>query len=150
MRKIFITALLLLAVLSGCGKQEKPQSIRFITGITVTSIRDGHLERRQLTKSAPMQRIMNYLRQLDPYNKTGISADTFRTDAYEIIVSYSDGNHATYRQIYDQYLQLPNGSWRCIDPKLGNKLPEILDALSSQEQSKGAAAKLTFAAAPIL
>lgn len=129
MQKILITAALLLTLLSGCGRQEKPQSIRLITGITVTSIRDGRVESRQLTESGDMQRIMNYLRRLDPYNKTGIAADTFRTDAYEIIVSYSDGDYATYHQIYDQYLQLPNGSWRRIDPKLGNKLPEILDSM---------------------
>lgn len=132
MKKCFVLLLLAITALGGCGKQESPPGIRVVTEITVTAIRDGKLERRQLTKNADMQRILNYLRRLDPYNKTAIAADTFRTDAYEIIVSYSDGDHATYRQIYDQYLQIPDGSWRRIDPKLGDLLPGILDEIRQQ------------------
>jgi len=134
MRKFLTVITVLLSIaLGGCQKQAAPQSIRVVTGITVTSIEGGKLQHRELRKSQDMKRILNYLRRLDPYNKTGIAADTFRTDAYEIIVSYSDGKYAKYRQIYDQYLQLPDGTWRRIDPKLGSKLPEILDSLSSRK-----------------
>ena len=128
-RKLLLLFLCCLSTLCGCSASQHTARTRVITGITVTATQDARLISRHFTDAPSMERIMQYLRSLDPYNQTDIAPDSFRTDAYEIIVSYSDGNHSVYHQIYDQYFQANDGSWRRIDPKSGGKLPGLLGSM---------------------
>ena len=125
------SVMVLVLCLCGCAEKKQVQTIRVVTGITVTAIRDRELTRKQIADSEEMETVLNYLRRLDPYFPTEISPDSFRTDAYEISISYSDGENTVYRQIYDQYFQVSDGSWRKIDPLEGNRLWGILTAVTS-------------------
>ena len=118
---------LLLLFCGGCGKTEKQNTVRVVTSIEITATRDGRLLRRSFTDSGDMHAILQYLRKLDPYTATELSPDSFRTDAYQIRVIFSDGTQAVYRQIYDRYFQVPDGSWRVIDPRLGDLLSDFFD-----------------------
>lgn len=126
-RRLAIVFILILLCCGGCGKQPQEQTVRVVTAIEIIGTRDGRLLQRSFTGSQDMHRILQYLRKLDPYTPTELSPDSFRTDAYQIILRYSDGNHAVYRQIYDRYFQIPDGSWRVIDPKLGDQLSDFFD-----------------------
>lgn len=129
MRRAIIPILLIFCCLSGCSRQRTQETVRVVTEITVTSTHESQLRTQTFTDSKKMGIILNYLRKLDPYTRTDITPDSFRSDAYEIIVSYSDGNYAVYRQIYDQYFQVPDGTWRRIDPGQGGQLLGILGGM---------------------
>ena len=126
-RRFFIILILILLCCSGCGKRKAQDTVRVVTSIEITATRDGRLLRRTFTDSEDLHSILQYLRKLDPYTPTELSPDSFRTDAYQILVFYSDGEQAVYRQIYDRYFQIPDGSWRVIDPQLGELLSEFFD-----------------------
>lgn len=130
MRQVVFTFILFLCcVTGGCARQQPEKNVRVVTSITVTSTHRSQLRTQTFTDEEKMEIILNYLRKLDPYTRTDISPDSFRSDAYEIIVSYSDGNHSVYRQIYDQYFQIPDGTWRKIDPNRGGQLLGILGSM---------------------
>ena len=125
-RTVFTFILFICCLAGGCGRRQPQKGVRVVTSVTVTSTHESQLRTQTFTDSEKMEIILNYLRKLDPYTRTHIAPDSFRSDAYEIIVSYSDGNHSVYRQIYDQYFQVPDGSWRKIDPGHGGQLLGIL------------------------
>lgn len=117
--------------LGGCHPKKKAPPVRVVTGVSVTSTGSEGITDYTYTRDEKMESLLNYLRLLDPYITTGIAPDTFRSDTYEIIVTYSDGNHTTYRQIYNDYLQTESGAWKKIDPKQGAKLSDLLHSLPS-------------------
>ena len=127
MKNFFLLFLLIAACsgLSGCNAPSQEPTVRVVTGISVEASGSQSI-RRTYTTDREMSNILNYLRLLDPYISVQLSPDTFRTDTYEIIVTYSDGNHTRYRQIYSDYFQQDNGSWKKIDPKIGGRLKELL------------------------
>ena len=129
MRRFMIPLLFILCCLSGCGHRQSEKPIRVVTEITVTSTHENQIRTQTFRDGNKMKIILNYLRKLDPYKKTDIAPDSFRSDAYEIIVSYSDGNYTVYRQIYNQYFQVPDGTWRRIDPEHGGQLLGILGSM---------------------
>lgn len=125
--KILFCFFILAFTVSGCrATSQTPPISRVVTQITVEATNSGQLSKKLYTAPDKMKVILNYLRKLDPYTEADIEPDTFRTDAYQITVSYSDGNNTVYRQIYNQYLQVGNGPWKRIDPIYGGALLPIL------------------------
>ena len=86
---------------------------RVVTEIQIAATKNGQTRSRSYTDPEDMAEILNYLRLLDPYHKTDIDPDTFRSEQWEIILHYSDGNAASYRQLYRDYF-LKDGVWRKI------------------------------------
>ena len=131
-RKFLFFLLFLMSVATGCRHSEQIQSAaQVVMQVSVESTNEGRLFRRIYTAPEKMKIMLNYLRKLDPYTATDITPDTFRTDAYEITVLYSDGTSSVYRQIYNQYFQQDSGPWKRIDPAHGAALLSILSNMPS-------------------
>lgn len=131
MRRVLLWLMSLL--LSGCVAQA-PEAHQVVTGIDVTVSHNAQITQYQFTSPEDMHVILNYLRQLDTYAPVDISADTFRSDAFRIVLHRSDGTQAVYHQIADGYLQKDNGSWVKTDPRLASALRRILEGLAKRGQ----------------
>ncbi len=133
MKRISVLAFLALLswALTGCTAKEPAQPLcRVVTGIQVTAAQDGNITHHSYTQPKQLEAVLNYLRLLDPYVSTAIQPDTFRTNAFRIVVSYSDGASTTYHQIYNEYLQTDGGTWKRIHTGYASRLPELLQKLS--------------------
>ena len=115
MRKMVV--FLLSFLLWGCAKSEVPQGpmCRVVNRVDVTATIDGQTYGETHTASKEMESVMCYLRLLQKGKKADIDPDSFRSDYYEITVSYSDGQHTVYRQLHRDFLQIDDGPWRTID-----------------------------------
>ena len=115
MRKMVV--FLLSVLLWGCAKSEIPQGpmCRVVTQVEVTATIDGEVYASTHTASKEMESVMCYLRLLQKGKKADIDPDSFRSDYYEITVSYSDGQQTVYRQLHRDFLQIDDGPWRTID-----------------------------------
>lgn len=128
--------LLLIAILflSGCTHYAPPYEnhpVRVVTAIDVTTTQQGEIYRFRYSSNEKMEAILKYLRSLEPDQFTPIEPDSFRTDAYEIILTLSDGSKTVYHQIYDEYLKKDNGRWQAINRAKGASLPQLLAGLPS-------------------
>lgn len=121
--------LIIIFVFSGCTYYAPPgenHPVRVVTCIDVVTTQDGELLEFRYTESEKMEAVLSYLRSLEPDQFTPITADTFRTDTYEIRLTLSDGSQTVYHQIYDEYLQEDQGPWRSIDTAQGGTLLQLL------------------------
>ena len=126
--KWVVLALFWCSLLGGCTtKPVKQSTVRVVTQIAVTASHNNEITQKVFQKPEKMEAILNYLRLLDPYLPSKYEAETFRSDAFEIIVHYSDGNHTTYHQIYHDYLKTDSGAWLRINSVYGSKLLSILE-----------------------
>lgn len=135
MRRFALLWIILFAF-SGCtyyAPSGKTHPVRVVTQIDVTATHEGALLEYRYTENEKMEAILHYLRQLKPDHFTPIAADTFRTDAYEIRLTLSDGSNTVYRQIYNEYLQKDQGPWRSIDQTRGGTLLHLLSNMSSDK-----------------
>lgn len=136
MKRYIFSVLLALICLTGSGcrsEQAKKPIPRTVTQIHVVAAHDTQITNHTFTDYKKMETVLNYLRLLDPYLPAEITPDTFRSNAYEITVSYSDGARTTYRQIYNQYLQTDGGVWKKINPAQGEKLLRILMSMPDDQ-----------------
>lgn len=126
-----LAALLLLSLLlSGCGgTQPDPEPLRVVTQIQVTGTEDGQVWQKTFSDTEKMEAVLHCLRRLDPGKVTQIAPDSFRTDAYEIIVSYSDGSRTVYQQLHHQYLQTDFQGYREIREGPAIQLAQLLRSL---------------------
>ena len=125
MGKLLALVALLLS-LGGCVARPPEPQVRFVTGIHVCAVRDGHTVQKSSSDPETMSIFLNYLRLLDPYTTADIQEETFRADICEIRVEYSDGQSTLYRQLHDQFLQTDGGPWKKIDPAYGARLSNII------------------------
>lgn len=130
---VFLLILCLCGMLNGCSKADLPQQpfCRVVTQIHVTAAHDGTVSHHIYTDSEKMETMLNYLRQLSPDAAANIDPDTFRSDVFQITVSYSDGNQATYYQIYNDLFKEGSGSWQKVDADQGASLYPILCSMAS-------------------
>ncbi len=132
LRKWSVFVFLWCGLLGGCAVRNiKPGALRVVTQVSVTAAHNNEIMRKVFTDSEKMEAVLNYLRLLDPYLPSKYEADTFRSDAYEIIVHYSDGDQTTYHQIYHDYLKKDTGAWLRIDPAQASKLLPLLESMST-------------------
>lgn len=120
--------------LTGCTYYAPPgedHPVRVVTQIDVAATQAGEIFQFHYTEPEKMQTILQYLRRLEPDQFTPITPDTFRTDAYEICLTLSDGSQTVYHQIYNEYLQKNGGPWQSIDRALAASLPQLLANMPS-------------------
>ncbi len=129
MKRRFLAVFSLLTVaLAGCRLQ-KDTVPRTVVRVSVTASHNSEIFYREYTEYGEMEAVLNYLRLLDPTVPSPYAADTFRSDAYEIIVHYSDGDATTYHQIYHDYLKTNDGRWLKINAVRGEKLLSLLQSM---------------------
>lgn len=128
--------LIICLLVSGCtyyAPHGENHPVRVVKRIDVISTQDGSVTRFCYTDSKKMETVLHYLRNLQPDKYTPITPDTFRTDAYEIRLTLSDGTQTVYHQIYDEFLQKNGGRWKSIDRVQGATLPQMLSIMPSDE-----------------
>ncbi len=131
-RKWWFCILVLCGVLSGCAaRKNTTNALRVVTQVSVTASHNNEILRKVFVDSEKMEKVLNYLRLLDPYLPSKYEAETFRSDAFEIIVHYSDGSYTTYHQIYHDYLRTDSGAWLRINASYGSKLLSLLESMST-------------------
>lgn len=131
---IFLLTVSLLG-LSGCKASSaalpQPPLCRVVTRVEV-DYENGPLHaQRCYTSSEKMERVLNYLRQIDPYGTPEESPETAAGSDYYIILSYSDGFQKHYHQKSDRYFQTEGGRWARIDPTRAEELGELLGSMPS-------------------
>lgn len=132
----FLIILVVFMLFTGCthyAPSGENHPVRVVTSIDVSTTENGEILRYHYTATEKMETILKYLRKLNPDQFTPITPDTFRTDAYEIILNLSDGSQTVYHQIYDEYLKKNNGPWQRIDRGQGSALPQLLASLPSDQ-----------------
>ena len=132
----YLIIIMIAAALTGCTHYAPPgenHPVRVVTQVDVTATQDGRLNHYRYRDPEKMVAILQYLRKIKPIRTSPITPDTFRTDAYQIVLTMSDGTEATYHQIYDSYLQKNNGPWQAIENPFGSSLPQLLQALPSDK-----------------
>ena len=109
--------LLLPFLLTGCSWQKMPAGplCRVVTQVHINATVDGETGSITYTDPKGMESVLNYLRLLKKGNRTDIDPDSFRADSYEITLYYSDGQHTTYRQLHNDFLQTDGGAWKSIE-----------------------------------
>ena len=123
---VFLTSL----VLPGCdGTQGEVTPVRVVTQIQVTATENGQIWQKTFSNPDKMGAVLHCLRTMEPGKVVPIAPDSFRTDAYEITVSYSDGNHTVYQQLYHQYLQRDSQGYREISERPAVRLVQLLRSM---------------------
>lgn len=131
-RLIFIV--LCVSLLSGCGKSApKTDRPSVVTLVEVSVSQGGRVVHYRYSQEDKMQAVLYYLRSLQPSRSAPIEAETFRTDAYRICLTMSDGGQRVYHQLYDEYLQKDNGPWQRVDQARASSLPQLLKLIPSDE-----------------
>lgn len=122
--------ILLVIILCGCNQEEavgRPD--RVVIGITVTASVDGKHIHRHYREEPSIRAVLYYLRSLDPQIITNMEPDSYRTNAYRIILEMSDGSEVIYHQLHNDFLQKNGEAWKTIDPVAGASLPKLLAKL---------------------
>ena len=110
----------------GCQKAES-EPPRVVTEISITRASDGQTHR--YTNDRCMEKILNYLRTLDPYSRVSNLSEETGSTAYLITVTRSDGTQALYGQIHPSYFYGDSQYWKRIDPKKAGRPPLLFYAL---------------------
>lgn len=126
--RFFAVGLALCLVLTGCVPHYEP-AYRVVTEVSVTVSHDARVRSYRYTDHPRIQAVLNYLRRLKTYTPRDIAPDTFRGDAFRIILHRSDGTQTVYHQIADGYLQKNGGRWLRTDPVHGSSLLRLLEEL---------------------
>ena len=129
-RKILPLFALLTVLLSGCANQSRKPSVRVVTRVEVTCIRDGELLQRQYTDAEKMQSLLNYLRLLEPRGTASIDPELTLGNAYEITLHFSRGAPTVYYQRSERFLSKNRHPWQKVDSRLSGELYPILEELT--------------------
>ena len=124
--------------LCGCSSRTtalEPVS-RVVTEIQI--MRQSDQLTHRYTSQKAMNRILSYLRRLDPYGKSDVKPDN-STEGYQIRLIYSDGSDKNYVQVGAQFFCDADGQWKQIDPKAASELPLLFYALADSQNEKNAA-----------
>lgn len=118
----------------GCQVQEPPpvDVSHLVTEITITRLTDQ--QTHHYTGQKSMSRVLNYLRQLDPFGKAAEPAATSGQD-YRITLLFSDGRQRTYLQKNGEFFLDGDNHWKQIHPEDARHLSLLFTALPSDEKS---------------
>ena len=114
--------------LLGANPQSQPPSCRVVRQITVQWTESGQQINRLYTIPEKMDKLLIYLRSLDPVPQDAASEE-IATPVYRIVVSLSDGSVVCYTQQGLTNFRKGSDSWQVIDPEDAIRLPLILAAI---------------------
>lgn len=124
--------------LFGCSSRTAtPEPVsRVVTEIQI--VRQSDQLTHRYTSQKAMNRILSYLRRLDPYGKSDAKPEN-NSEGYQIRLIYSDGSEKSYAQVGLQYFCDADGQWMQINPKAASELPLLFYALADDQSDKHAA-----------
>ncbi len=128
MRKVLMW---ILSLLISCFVTEARPERQVVTEVEVTVSHNAQITEYQFSEPRQLQAVLNYLRRLDTYAPVEIDPDTFRSDAFRIVLHRSDGTLSVYHQIADGYLQKDGERWLKTDAKYASSLRRLLENLST-------------------
>lgn len=129
-------AVVMSALLSGCGALTGPE-YRVVERITVTVSHNAQIREYEYTQPEKMQSILLYLRRMQSYAPEAIAPETFRSDAFRIILHRSDGTQTVYHQIADGFVQKNGGVWEKVDARHAASLLRLLELLNGSQGENG-------------
>ena len=129
--KISALFILFLIILSGCKAKPPEPSVAVVTGVEIEYIHNGQPLRRYYTTPDKMDTVLFYLYSLSPYGNPETDPEELDMDSCRITLTLSDGKKRIYRQRGDCFLSVDCHRWKKIDPKKGEQLLPILQAISS-------------------
>lgn len=139
MRKSALFILLIGAVsllLNGCIRrvpEDDEVGFRVVVGVTVSYENGPISAQRVYTSDSKMQRVLDYLRLIDPYGTPQEDPEATQGSDYRITLYFSDGSQTDYRQKSDRYMRQSGGKWKKIDPSQADELGRIMGQLESDE-----------------
>lgn len=136
-----VTYCMLVVLLPGCCNFNRAEHTpyRVISQVRVF-FENGPLEaHRTFIKPEKIQRIVGYLRYIDPYGAPTDNPEEAIGSNFLITIDYSDGSHKTYHQRADRFMRMGNGPWKRIDPQKAMELSRILGMLSGDSPAVDAA-----------
>ena len=133
MKKLSFLALILAVILlCGCSRLQMPaQQPRIVTGVTVIYENDQIRFFRRYTSDEKIQKVLSYLRLIDPKGAAQTDPETLPGGMYTITLLYADGTQQVYHQKNDNYLQENDGRWKIIDPKKAEWLGQLIEQTES-------------------
>lgn len=121
-----------LSFLSFClllgGSFPNQTSPHVVTEISVQWMQDGTENHRVYIQPGKMNKLLLYLRSLDPVPKNE-APDPQAVPEYQITLQLSDGTVVRYTQLGITNFRKEDGSWQVIDPEDAIRLPLILAAV---------------------
>ena len=130
---LLVSFLLIISTVTGCNRQGGSESspLRVVTAVSVFYSNGPINAQRHYTSDAKMQKILDYLRLINPYGTPDEDPETAVGSDFHIVLSYSDGYQKFYRQKSDRYLQNTDGRWQKIDPTKAEELARLVGQLES-------------------
>ena len=99
-----------------------------VTEITVQWEIEGHAKSQRYTQQGKMNKVLNYLRSLDPMPVNEIPDDAVTTE-YFIRLQRSDGTSIQFIQRGITNFRKEDGAWEAVDPEDAIRLPLLLAAI---------------------
>ena len=133
---IFVICIFPALVLGGCmqrppsGEQEE---FRVVIGVTLRYENGPLNAQRVYTSENKMQRVLDYLRLIDPYGTPQEDPEAAPGSNYRITLYFSDGSQTDYFQKSDRYMLRAGDSWKKIDPARAEELGRIMGQLESDD-----------------
>jgi hypothetical protein len=112
------------------GEQEE---FRVVIGVTLRYDNGPLHAQRVYTSENKMQRVLDYLRLIDPYGRPAVDPEFVAGSQFHIELAFSDGSRKIYRQKADRYMQIDGGDWQTINPARAEELSLLLGQMESDE-----------------
>ncbi len=132
-----LTALLFLCCTTGCNRQPGDSGLSDFSVVTQVTVfyENGPIRTlRQYTSDGKMQKILDYLRLINPYGAPDEDPEAAAGSDFQIVLSYSNGQQKFYRQKSDRFLQGTDGRWQKIDPSRAEDLSKIVGQMESDAE----------------
>ena len=131
---VYAMVVLLLGCCSVCAPR-RHTPYRVIAEIQVVYQNQALETRQQFTQPEKLQRIVDYLRRIDPYGTPIEAPETVAGSDFYITLLYSDGSQRRYHQRADRYMRVEQGAWKRIDPDKALELSRLLGSMPSDNGS---------------
>ena len=120
----------------GCkSSQANQEGYRVVTQIDVQYRKNPLIAEGTFTAPEKMQQILYYLRKISPYGTPKDDPEQVQGSDFYITLSYSDQTKKTYHQRDNRFMRVDDGPWKRIDPQRALMLTQILESMSSDDNS---------------
>lgn len=134
MKNWLMTILSMSLFLTGGLRPQGATPCSVVTEVRIQARAEEDTVERVYITQHKMNKVLNYLRHLDPWDPAELDVDTQAGTKYGITLTLSDGTVRTYDQTEYRYLRSEDGIWREITPELGIRLPLLIAAIPSDPE----------------
>lgn len=133
--KVYILALLMLFIFSGCSRVHTPEatnpSTQMAVRVDVFCTRDGDSLERSYTAPEKLEAMLLYLRLLKPHGRAEVDPEELTGTAIRITVHLSSGQKRVYRLRADRFLSKDAAPWQTVDESHAQDLYPLLLLMES-------------------